>query len=234
MKETYLITYGKFLTEDSKIKYSKIHYFYTAEDNATIEEVEKEFLENRKETYILSKEIEDKNLFAIIEEKILLKTFTNKTYNETWKDLLEFPGYKVSTLGRFKNSKGRILNPRKNINKSHYEIRLSLNGKKINKCISVLIYKTFFHDFDSFRNEVFHKNGKKNVFHIDNLLLKSKSQMCLKRLKAKQEENPLMLNYFTNKKLLVDNKFYFSIGELERKNKQKFQTIKNSKEVIML
>ena len=231
MKEAYFITYGKFLTEDSKIKYSKIHYFYTAEDNATIEEVENEFLEDRQETYITSKEIEDKNLFALIEEKVILRSFTNKKYNETWKNVVGFPGYKVSTLGRFKNKKGIILKPRKKRNS--FEIRLSLDGKKIDKRASILIYKTFFkEDFDVYNNEVYFKNSKSNVLHVDNLILRSKSKMAVYRLKERQEKNPLMPQI--NKKFLLDNKFYFSIGEFERKTKKAFHDIKNNKELIML
>jgi len=85
-----------------------------------------------------------------------------KILNEIWKKIKGFEDYSVSNLGRIKsfklNKNGTILKPRLNTKNGYLRIGLSMNNKRYNKLIHVLVYETF--------NE-YNLKISESVHHID-------------------------------------------------------------------
>ena len=95
----------------------------------------------------------------------MINTLLSRLGIEVWKDIPDFEDYQVSNLGRIRSLK---FNKVKYLKQCHissnstgrYSVTLSQNGKKFNRCISVLVAMSFLN----------HKPGgfKLVVDHIDN------------------------------------------------------------------
>jgi hypothetical protein len=91
----------------------------------------------------------------------------NKT-NEYWKTIEEYSDYEISSIGRVRNNKGRIL--KDFTNDGYKEIKLvhhTTKKRKISK-IHRLVALAFL-PRDLFKNEVNHKNKIRSDNKVDNL-----------------------------------------------------------------
>ena len=83
---------------------------------------------------------------------------------ERWKQIEDFPGYEVSSLGNIRNSKtGRVL-------KKYDDGRGYLRVKIQNRCVRVhiLVAKAFIPNLDG-KSQVNHKKGKKHDIRASQL-----------------------------------------------------------------
>ncbi len=67
-----------------------------------------------------------------------MSTYTD----EVWKEIQDFPGYMVSSLGRVRNRKGKILVPTV-LKEGYYQLCLWKKGKQIHKLVSRLVAQAF-------------------------------------------------------------------------------------------
>jgi len=90
---------------------------------------------------------------------------------EIWKEIIDYPNYKISSHGKVKNIRtGKILTA-KSLDDGFIRLRLTnYEGRKMYR-LHLLIYKTFFPDIVG-KYRVIHKNGNKLDNNIANLEMK--------------------------------------------------------------
>lgn len=105
--------------------------------------------------------------------------------DEIWKEVLDFPNYQISNLGRIRNiNSNRILQP--SLTCGYYKVRLSNKGIVKDYLIHHLVFE-YFHDEKYNSNLVIdHIDGNKLNNNFNNLRLLSR------------EENAMMAYYKTN------------------------------------
>lgn len=87
---------------------------------------------------------------------------------ETWKDIKNYQGiYQISSFGKIKNNKGKILKQFKN-HKGYLVIQLSKNGDSKNYIVHRLVAKEFIPNPEN-KPQINHKNCNKEDNRIDNL-----------------------------------------------------------------
>ena len=105
--------------------------------------------------------------------------------NEIWKEVLDFPNYQISNLGRVRNiNSNRILQP--SLTCGYYKVRLSNNGVVKDYLIHHLVFKHFSKEKYNANLVIDHIDGNKLNNNFNNLRLLSR------------EENALMAYYKTN------------------------------------
>ena len=99
-----------------------------------------------------------------------MSTYTD----EVWKDTIYPPGYMVSSIGRIRNKKGKIM--KTSITEDEYHrVCLCKNGKQIHKLVAVLVAKAFIPNPEHLPT-VDHINHDKNDNRVSNLRHATQSQ----------------------------------------------------------
>lgn len=86
---------------------------------------------------------------------------------ETWKSIIDWPKYEVSTLGRVRNINGTIKVPFIS-DQGYYKVQLFSRGKKKNHRVHRLVAKAFIPNLDN-KIEINHKNLNKLDNSVSNL-----------------------------------------------------------------
>ena len=124
---------------------------------------------------------------------------------EHWKSIEEYPLYEISSFGRIRNKKGRIL---KSFNSFGYR-RIGLTNPITKKRIKLRIHKLVASAFiprDLWKTEVNHVNKIKNDNRIDNLEWSDRSQNMQHVFKDMISINFVLEMYDKNKNIST-NKF---------------------------
>ena len=87
---------------------------------------------------------------------------------EIWKDINGFEGkYQVSTWGRIRNAKGKVLKPYKN-HKGYLKVALCKDGENYKRRVNRLVAESFIPNPDN-KPQVDHLDGNKENNSISNL-----------------------------------------------------------------
>lgn len=132
-----------------------------------------------------SQNIEHAHQNNLIKKERKIIYYDKDLKNEIWKEVLNFPNYQISSLGRVRNiNSNRILQP--SLTCGYYKVRLSNEGIVKDCLIHHLVFK-HFHDEEYNTNLVIdHIDGNKLNNNSDNLRLLSR------------KENAMMAYYKTN------------------------------------
>lgn len=115
---------------------------------------------------------------------------------EEWRCINDYPGYFISSLGRLKNSRGRLSNtvPR---NDGYIQSHISVNGKDKTILRHVFVAKAFIDNPDK-KPVVNHINGIRCDNRVSNLEWVTHKENCEKVVfKALKKSNTIAVNQFT-------------------------------------
>ena len=117
----------------------------------------------------------DTNLIAARKKKI---EYIEDLPNEVWKDIKDFPLYKISNYGRVRNiNSNRILRP--SVVCGYYKVRLSNNGKIHDFLVHYLVQEIFNNQLPKDNECIDHIDGNKLNNYADNLRVVSLSENSL-------------------------------------------------------
>ena len=121
------------------------------------------------------KHAHDTNLIAARKKKI---EYIEDLPNEVWKNIKDFPLYKISNYGRVRNiNSNRILRP--SVVCGYYKVRLSNNGKIHDFLVHYLVQEIFNNQLPRDNECIDHIDGNKLNNHADNLRIVSLSENSL-------------------------------------------------------
>ena len=110
---------------------------------------------------------------------------------ERWNPSKEFDNYEVSDEGRVRNKRtGRVLKTNQN-NKGYETVSLSEGGKKYTKRVHKMVANSFM-DIQDDRFEVTHKDRNRRNNRLDNLELKTRSEIIRNTYKNGREQKHKM------------------------------------------
>ena len=110
---------------------------------------------------------------------------------ERWNSSKEFDNYEVSDEGRIRNKRtGRVLKTNKN-DKGYEVVSLSEDGKKYTKRVHKMVANSFM-DIQDKQLEVTHKDRNRRNNRLDNLELKTRSEIIRDTYKNGREQKHKM------------------------------------------
>ena len=126
---------------------------------------------------------------------------------EIWKEVKDYPNYKVSNLGKIQNKKGDLMIINKH-NKNHSRIILMKNNKQKAFSLGRLVYTTFAMPVGE-KNVIFFKDGNPHNCNLMNMMLfENQSKLNSYLLESGITSNPFLKRSVIEKSMESKKRIY--------------------------